>query len=69
MIVSPIPRGEVVVVSVGVSTWWVHTFDRHGDGGQLISSHRNKRMAIATAARASHELDLDMKIWGDDERG
>jgi hypothetical protein len=58
-------RGEIAVINAGTEGWWVHSFDRQGESGQLLSSHRLKRQAVRCAARMARDLQLDLVIWCD----
>ncbi|MGB5066597.1 MAG: hypothetical protein WBO29_04370 [Albidovulum sp.] len=58
-------RGEVAMVYAGAEGWWCHSFDKHGDSGQLLSSPRTKREANTCGASLARELSLDLAVWGE----
>lgn len=58
-------RSEIVVVCAEPGTWWCHVFDKHGDSGVLLSTHKSKREAITLGARMAREMDLDLVVWRD----
>ncbi|MGB3315973.1 MAG: hypothetical protein WBB85_16350 [Albidovulum sp.] len=58
-------RGEVLVMYAGAEGWWCHSFNKHGDSGQLHSTHRTKREAIICGARLAREMSLDLAVWSD----